>query len=78
MDDIQQNDLTSLKKASRDSIRYQLYAIYDRCDVQGYRTSHDSEIENELFNSYKALNGNHGCEARHEAFQKLAIKSKIN
>lgn len=76
LDDLIRNDLKILKKANRDSIRTQLYEIYDRCEL--YKTTNDIETESELFDSYKALKGNHGCDARHNRFVKLPIKGELN
>lgn len=76
LDDLIRTDLHILKKANRDSIRTQLYEIYDRCEL--YKTTNDIETESELFDSYKALMGNHGCDARHDRFIKLPIKEELN
>lgn len=76
LDDLIENDLKILKKANRDSIRAQLYEIYNRCEL--YKTTNDIETESELFDSYKALKGNHGCDARHDRFVKLPIKEELN
>ena len=76
IDTLMSTDLKILKKANRDSIRTQLYEIYDRCEV--YRTNNDIETESELFDSYKALKGNHGCDARHERFTNLPTKEEYD
>ncbi len=69
IEDIKNNDLEVLKKANRDSLRYQLYRIYDKS--LDYTTADARYSEKELYNSYKNLDGNHECELRHEKFLNL-------
>lgn len=76
IDNIAEGDLKALKKANRDSLRCQLYEIYDRCIA--YKTKDDIDNESELFDSYKALNGNHGCDARHKKFAELPTKEEYD
>lgn len=76
IDSLTSGDLKVLKKANRDSIRTQLYDIYDKCTI--YKTRNDMDTESELFDSYKALKGNHGCDARHERFVSLPIKEEYD
>lgn len=71
---IRDTDVRDLKKANRDSLRNQLYNIYDKCIE--YRTASDIENEAEMFDSYKALNGNHGCDTRHNLFMQLPTEDQ--
>lgn len=71
---IRTTDIRELKKANRDSLRNQLYTIYDRCIE--YRTASDIENEAEMFDSYKTLNGNHGCDTRHKLFMQLPTEDQ--
>ena len=72
--DIKSDDIDILKKANRDSLRNQLYDMYDRCIE--YKTNSDIENEAEMFDSYKRLKGNHGCDDRHELFKKLPTEDQ--
>lgn len=76
LDSMRAEDLSPLKKASRDSLRYNLYEIYDKCEERGWRTKDEISSESEMFDSYKALKGNHGCDSRHANFEKLPIRKE--
>lgn len=74
--EIQDNDLDILKKANRDSLRYQLYRIYDTCIF--YTTADSRYSEKELFDSYRKLDGNHDCQLRHDKFISLPHEEEYN
>ncbi len=75
VEEVKNSEIVTLSKANRDSLRNQLFNLYDRCDHQGYKTSDDVENESEMFDSYKTLGGNHGADARHNLFIKIPTKS---
>lgn len=75
VDEIKTGDIVTLKDANRDSLRNQLYTLYDRCYL--YKTNDDIDNEANMFNSYTALGGNSGCHARHDAFLLLPTEAQF-
>lgn len=72
---LQTEDISVLKEANKDSLRNQLYILYDRCYL--YKTDDDIENEAHMFKSYTALNGNSGCHARHNIFLQLPTEAQF-
>lgn len=70
-------EIKTLYRANRDSLRNQLYQLYDRCELQGYKTSTDIDNEAHMFTSYTDLGGNSGTVSRHENFEKIDTEKEF-
>ena len=70
-------EIKTLYRANRDSLRNQLYQLYDRCELQGYKTSTDIDNEAHMFRSYTDLGGNSGTVSRHENFETIDTEKEF-
>ena len=74
LNEIVTEDLPQLKRATRDSLRNQLLAVYRHCEKYGGRTLEDTENFEYMFKSYEALGGNSFITTVRDSFLNLPMR----